>query len=188
MAKAIDDAIASMIANLEKNTGRGLDDWLQVAASTGQAKHGEIVAALKRDHGLTHGYANLVAQRFLQAANGGPASGDDLVCTLFAGPKAGLRPLYDRVIAAATGLGPDVEVDPKKTYVSLRRRKQFALVQPSTARRLDLGLNLKGVEPSGRLEPSGSFNAMCSHRVRLESPQDLDAEVETWLKRAYDAS
>ena len=107
---------------------------------------------------------------------------------LFSGPKAALRPLYDAVIAEAIRLGEGVEVDPKKTYVSLRRKKQFALVQPSTARRLDLGLNLKGVEPSGRLEASGSFNAMCSHRVRLESEKDFDVEVKNWLKRAYEAS
>jgi Domain of unknown function (DUF5655)/Domain of unknown function (DUF4287) len=188
MAKVIDDAIDSMIANLEAKTGKGLDDWLKVAASTGKARHGEILAILKGEHGLTHGYANLVARRFLQAENDEPTSGGALVNALFAGPKGVLRPLYETVIAAARQLGDDVEVDPKKSYVSLRRKKQFALVQPSTAKRLDLGLNLKGVEPRGRLEASGSFNAMCSHRVRLESSEDFDSEIETWLKRAYDAS
>ncbi len=188
MAKVIDDAIDSMIANLEEKTGKGLDEWLKIAASTGKAKHGEILAILKGEHGLTHGYANFVARRFLQAKNDEPTSGDALVDALFAGSKGVLRPLYERVIASASRLGDDVEVDPKKSYVSLRRKKQFALVQPSTAKRLDLGLNLKGVEPRGKLEASGSFNAMCSHRVRLESAGDLDAEVEGWLKRAYDAS
>ena len=96
--------------------------------------------------------------------------------------------MYDAVVSAATTLGDDVEVDPKKSYVSLRRKKQFALVQPSTAKRLDLGLDLKGVEPQGRLEASGSFNAMCSHRVRLESVGDFDPEIRGWLKKAYDAS
>jgi hypothetical protein len=82
-----------------------------------------------------------------------------------------------------------VEVSPKKTYVSLRRSKQFALVQPSTADRLDLGLNLKGVAATGRLEPSGSFNAMCTHRVRLGAEYGgVDAAVRKWLQRAYDAA
>ncbi len=188
MAKVIDDAVASMIANLKEKTGKGLDDWLKVAAATGKTKHGEVLAILKGEHGLTHGYANLVARRFLQAENDEPTSGEGLVAALFAGPKAGLKPLYDAVIAAAKGFGDDVEIDPKKTYVSLRRTKQFALVLPSTAKRLDLGLNLKGVAPAGRLEASGSFNAMCSHRVRLESAEDFDAEVRGWLKRAYEAS
>ena len=74
---------------------------------------------------------------------------------------------------------------PKKTYVSLRRKKQFALIQPSTKTRVDLGINLKGKNPGGRLEASGSFNAMVSHRVRLESPGDVNAEVVGWLKEAF---
>jgi predicted transport protein len=96
--------------------------------------------------------------------------------------------LYDSVIDVVTRFGDDVEIDPKKSYVSLRRKKQFALVVPSTAKRLDLGINLKGVEPAGRLEASGSFNAMCSHRVRLESKNDFDSEVKEWLRRAFESS
>ncbi|WP_246263692.1 DUF5655 domain-containing protein [Parasphingopyxis algicola] len=83
-------------------------------------------------------------------------------------------------------LGADAELAPKKSYVSLRRSKQFGLVQPSTKTRLDLGLNLKGVEPVGRLELSGSFNAMVSHRMRLESVDDVDDEVRDWLRAAYE--
>lgn len=188
MAKVIDDAIATMIANLHGKTGKTLDEWIAIATGTGRSKHGEIVGVLKSEHGLTHGYANLVAHRALGASSGAPTGDEDLVSSQYSGAKAGLKPLYDAVIAAAGSFGPDVEVDPKKAYVSLRRTKQFALVQPSTAKRLDLGLNLKGVAPEGRLEASGSFNAMCSHRVRLESIADFDQDVRAWLRRAYDAS
>jgi len=104
----------------------------------------------------------------------------------YSGDKAALRPLYDALIAAAQKFGNDVEIAPKKTYVSLRRSKQFALLQPSTKTRLDVGLNLKGEAPEGRLEASGSFNAMCTHRVRVESKADVDATLIAWLKRAYD--
>ena len=103
----------------------------------------------------------------------------------YAGPKAGLRPIYDAVIKAVQSLGKDVEVSPKKTYVSLRRSKQFAIVQPSTRTRVDLGINLKGEPAGGRLEASGSFNAMVSHRVRLEKPADVDRDVKAWLKKAF---
>jgi len=74
---------------------------------------------------------------------------------------------------------------PKKAYVSLRRKKQFALLQPSTSARLDVGLILNGVKPTGRLEPSGSFNAMFTHRVRVTSEADVDAELRRWLKLAH---
>jgi predicted transport protein len=114
--------------------------------------------------------------------------GDDLVAAQYAGDKAALKPIYDKVMKAVQGFGADLEVAPKKGYVSLRRKKQFALVQPSTKTRLDLGINLKGKPPAGRLEASGSFNAMVSHRVRLESVNDVDAEVVGWLKQAFDAA
>ncbi len=178
----------SQWANLEKQTGKARAAWIALANGADFAKHGELVAWLKSEHGIGHGYANLVAIRAREAAAGGTTGDDALLAALFDGKKAGLRHRYDTVIALARALGSDVEVAPKKTYVSLRRRKQFALLQPSTATRLDVGLNLKGLAPSGRLEASGSFNAMCTHRVRLEQDADVDAEVKGWLQQAYDAA
>lgn len=189
MSKIIDNAFESMIKNLLEKTGKSLDQWIVIAETAGKTKHGEVVAYLKSEHSLGHGYANLVARRFLEASSGeAPKVADELVEAQYARAKTAIRPIYDRVIATAKAFGADVEIAPKKAYVSLRRKKQFALIQPSTAKRIDLGLNLKDVDPRGRLEVSGSFNAMCSHRVRLEKPDDFDAEVVDWLKRAYDAS
>ena len=100
--------------------------------------------------------------------------------------KENLRPFYDKLIKEIKGFGKDVEVAPKKAYVSLRRKKQFALIQPSTKSRLDVGINLKGMNPEGRLEASGSFNAMCSHRVRITEGSQANKELVGWLKKAYD--
>lgn len=184
-AKAAED---SQWANLEKQTGKNRVQWIALANGAGLAKHGELVAWLKSEHGIGHGYANLVAIRAREAAAGGAASEDDLLAEMFAGRKAALKPRYDKLMTLVQKLGEDVEAAPKKTYVSLRRNRQFALVQPSTATRLDLGLNLKGVAPQGRLEASGSFNAMCTHRIRLEQDADVDAEVMDWLGQAYGAA
>ena len=176
----------AMIANMKEKTGKTLEQWLTIAKNSGAARHGEIVKALKSDHGLPHGYANLVAHKLLKGDAGSQsADGADLVAAQYSGPKADLRPIYDTVIRAARALGKDVEVAPKKTCVSLRRSKQFALVQPSTRTRVDLGINLKGEPASGRLEKSGSFNAMVSHRVRLEKASDVDEDVRAWLKKAW---
>jgi len=106
----------------------------------------------------------------------------------YEGTKAGLRPIYDAIIKVVSGFGNDVEIAPKKAYVSLRRNKQFALVQPSTKTRVDVGINLKGQPPTARLEESGSFNAMVSHRVRVTKKGEVDAELESWLKKAYEAA
>jgi hypothetical protein len=180
----VEDATATMVANLEAKTGKPMAAWVKLVQAEKLGKHGEMVSFLKTKHGLGHGYANLVAH---SVAGGGSLSrGDDPVAEQYAGAKAVLRPIYDAVIAAVQKFGPDVEVAPKKANVSLRRNKQFALVQPSTATRFDVGLNLKGVPPSGRLEASGSFNAMVSHRVRLDSVKGVDKELIGWLKQAYD--
>lgn len=174
----------AMIANMKENTGKTLDQWISIASRSGLSKHGEIVKLLKSEHGMTHGFANLVAHKTLKSDAGSAASESDLVSAQYSGAKADLKPIYDAVIAAARTCG-DIEIAPKKSYVSLRRAKQFAIVQPSTKTRVDLGLNLKGEPASGRLEASGSFNAMVSHRVRLEKPADVDKHVKAWLKKAW---
>ncbi len=79
-------------------------------------------------------------------------------------------------------------IAPKKTYVSFRRSKQFALVQAATKSRVDLGLNLKDVVPTERLENGNIFSGMCTHRLRLMSRSDVDPDVISWLKQAYDQS
>lgn len=182
-----DDAIASMIANYEKNTGKPFETWIALMRKAKLTRHGEIVKRLKEQHGMGHGYANLVATHVLRD-DASATAGNDLLAAQYAGTKAALKPLYDKLAAAVARFGDDVELSPKKTYVSLRRSKQFGLIQPSTAERLDVGFNLKGIAPQGRLEPSGSFNAMVTHRVRITRAKDVDAELVGWLKAAYDAA
>lgn len=176
-----------MIANLAEKTGKTLPQWLALAQKSGATKHGELVKWLKGEHALTHGYANLVAHKHFASA-AADHDADDLVAAQYSGKKEALRPIYEALDKALRRLGKDVEAAPKKGYVSYRRSKQFALVQPSTATRVDVGIQLKGVAPAGRLEASGSFNAMVSHRVRVESLDDVDDELRGWLRQAYELS
>jgi len=180
-------ALQSMIRKLEEQTGKSLADWIKVAKASGLTKAGEIRNYIKSEHGLTFGYANLIALKTL-GSDAGSSSADDLITTQYSGAKAQLRPIYDALLAAVKKFGDDVEVAPKKGYVSLRRKKQFAIFQPSTATRMDVGINLKGTAPTARLEASGSFNAMVSHRVRLVDKKEIDKELIGWLRQAYDAS
>ena len=187
MAKSPEEMAAAMIANLKEKTGKTLAQWLKIVKSSKLAKHGEIVKMLKAEHGVGHGFANLIAHEHLKA--GKPAAaGGDLVDKQYSGAKSELRPIYDALVAAVEKFGKDVEVSPKKAYVSLRRSKQFALIQPSTKDRVDVGINLKGTKASGRLENSGSFNAMVSHRVKVTDKKQVNAELKKWLKAAYDAA
>lgn len=186
MPDSNEQAIATFIRNIEAKTGQTIAQWVVIARKAG-SKHGEMVKALKAQHDLSHGYANFIALRALEAA-AGPAASTDPVDALYTGDKAALRPVHDKLAQATNKLGADVVFAPKKGYVSVRRQKQFAALQPSTATRFDLGLILKGTPPSGRLEAAGSFNAMFTHRVRLAAAKDVDKEVLGWLKQAYEAA
>jgi len=182
-----EEMAASMKANMKEKTGKTLAQWLKATKASKLDKHGKIVTMLKGDHGVTHGFANLIAHETLAASAGGTkAAAGDLVAAQYAGRKEALRPIYDALVAAVSKFGKDVQISPKKAYVSLRRNKQFALIQPSTATRVDVGLCLKGEEPTERMEASGSFNSMCSHRVRVTSTKDVNAELKRWLKQAYE--
>ncbi|MGD2129486.1 MAG: DUF5655 domain-containing protein [Lysobacterales bacterium] len=182
-----DPAVLTMEANIAEKTGKTVSQWVAIVRKTRLEKHGQIVKFLKSEHGFTHGYAQLVTFRALESSAADQPDAD-LVEAQYAGPKAGLKPIYDRILAAVKEFGPGLEVAPKKTYVSLRHKTQFALVQPSTKTRVDLGIKLKGKPPTARLEDSGSFNSMVTHRVRLETPGEVDKEVIDWLKAAFDAS
>lgn len=186
MTKKLDDAVQSMIRNLEPNTGKSLDQWLALTKKTGFEKHGQVLGWLKKEHGVSHGYANLIAQMTLRPEDGKAGDEEELVTTQYSGAKAELRAIYDVIARKVSAFGKDVELAPKKTYVSLRRTKQFGLIQPSTSKRVDIGINLKDVPAKGRLEKSGSFNAMVTHRVRVEDVRDVDVELIGWLKQAYE--
>jgi hypothetical protein len=156
-----------------------------VVAASGLSKHIEVVAMLKTDYGMTHGAAHRVSLLAREAtASAGPPGGDP-VDALYAGKKVGLRPVHDALMGHIRGFGDDIEIAPKKGYLSLRRRKQFAMIQPSTANRVDVGLILADLPAEGRLETAAGFNALFTHRVRLTSIADVDTELVGWLHRAY---
>jgi hypothetical protein len=176
----LDSAIQSQARNIEQSTGRSIDEWVALVKASGRDRHTDIMAWLKSDHGFSHGNANFVA---LAAKRGSTTVGDEQVDAMYAGPKAALRPFHDRVIRAVQEFGTDVELAPKQAYVSLRRSKQFGSVGPGPRGSLEIGLNLGGKEPAGRLEAT---NGMYTHRVRLASTDDFDTEVLGWLREAYD--
>ncbi len=176
----------SMMKNLIAKTGNTLEHWKAVVAASGLAKHGQIIKMLKSDHSMTHGFANLVAHKYLKTDSASANPDTDLVAEMYAKGKDHLRPIYDVLVEQVKTFGSDVEIAPKRAYVALRRKKQFGLIQPSTKTRVDVGINIKGKDPEGNLEASGSWNSMVSHRVRLASIDEINDDLFSWLKEAYD--
>ncbi|MEO1517202.1 MAG: DUF5655 domain-containing protein [Bacteroidota bacterium] len=176
-----------MIQNLEANTGKSLAQWIDIVRAESLEKHGQMIKFLKEKHGFTHGFANLVAHKARQSDAGSASDTDQLIDQQYKG-KEHFRPLYDALLSQIAQFGEDVEVAPKKAYVSLRRKKQFAILKPATKSRFEIGLNLKGETASGRLEEITSKNAMCSHQIKLSADDSPDEEIIQWLKMAYDKS
>ena len=181
----VEEGLQAQIRNIEATYGKPIDEWLGIIAASGLTKHTEVVAMLKRDYAMAHGAAHRVSLLSRQGA-AVPDRGGDPAASLYTGRKADLRPLHDALITAINAFGDDIEQVPKKGYLSLRRRKQFAMIQPSGAGRLDIGLILKDVPAEGRLESAAGFNALFTHRVRLADSAGLDAELIGWLRDAYD--
>jgi hypothetical protein len=187
----MDKATATQLANIQKRTGKSLDELTTIVRSCGLQEHGEIRDYLKRELGLGHGDANTLVHIVQQsdgasAAAAGGFDADAVLAQIYTGPKAALRPIHDQVLAALDAVGP-FEVSPKKGYVSLRRAKQFAMIGPATNTKVEIGINLKGVSPPGRLVPVPP-GGMCQFKVRLERPEEVDQELVHWLRQAYDAA
>lgn len=180
----MDKATQTMIENLHKNTGKTLEQWVYIVKKQNFAKHGEIIKFLKEQHEFTHGFANLVAHKANETDAGSAENQDDLITKQYRG-KEHLKPFYDKLMSEISKFGNDIEIAPKNSYVSLRRKKQFATLNPATKTRFEIGINLKGLEAKGKLEAEKP-NAMCSHKINITDIKDIDKEVFEWIKTAYD--
>lgn len=184
---SVDKAVQTQLNNIQTKTGKTLEQLHAQIRASGKTKHTDIIAMLKSDLGLGHGDANALA--LLHKKTAAPAASVDAtdpILEIYAGPKAELRPIHDKIMRALSKFG-EFEVAPKKGYVSLRRKKQFAMITPATKTRVEVGLNMKGVKVTARLQalPAGG---MCQYKVNLGQVDEVDAELIAWIKQAYDAA
>jgi Domain of unknown function (DUF4287)/Domain of unknown function (DUF5655) len=171
---------------VKAKTGKTPADFAKLASAKGLTKHGELVAWLKSDFELGHGHANAIVSVLLKSESRA-ASGDEKLEKLFSGKKAVWLEAVNALISSIKNLGVDIEALANETYVNiLVDKKKFAIVQPSSAERLDIGIKMKGIAAEGRLEAAGSWNNMVTHRVRVSDATEIDAELLGWVKQAYD--
>jgi len=170
-----------MIDNMPEKTGKSLEEWKSVLKGKLFDKHSQAVNFLKKEYGVTHGFANTIVS-LSKKRNDTP---EDLITNQYEG-KENLLPIYKNLISYMTGLGSDVKIVPKKTSVSIIRKRQFALIKPATKTRIDLGLKIKDKPTTERLENSGPFGTMCTHRVKVSAVEQVDGQLQKWLKEAYE--
>jgi len=173
---------------VQAKTGKTPADFALLAQHKGLTEHGELVAWLKSDFALGHGHANAIVAVLLKSESRA-APTDDKLAKLFAGKKAVWQPACAALLEQIKGFGDDVVIAPVDTYINiLRGKKKFAILQISSGERVDIGIKLKSLEPTDRLEFSGTWNAMVTHRVRITDSSQLDAQVLEWLGMAYNAA
>ena len=177
----MDKALQTMIDNMPEKTGKSLNEWKTILKSKAFSKHSEAVNFLKKEHNVTHGFANTIVT-LSKEENQDPT---DLVQSQYNG-KEGLLPIYEKLLKVVKAFGKDVIVTPKKASVSIIRKKQFALIKPATKTRIDLGLKLKDKPITDRLGNSGPFGTMCTHRVQLTTADQIDNQLKAWLQEAYE--
>lgn len=188
-------ATITQLKNIQARTGKTIAELHAAVAASGAAKHGERRSWLMEHFKLGYGDANTVVHFFdkplpdlgggAPAAAATQADGDPLAA-LYTGAKSGLRPLHEAVMSQIRAFGAFEEA-PKKSYISLRRKKQFAMVGPATKDSVEIGLNAKDLPMHARLklQPPGS---MCSATTRITSEAEVDALLQGWLRKAYDAA
>jgi hypothetical protein len=186
-----DQATETQLKNIQTKAGKSLDELSAIIRQSGLTKHGELREMLQRDLGLGYGDANALVHYALQsdgtrAAQSAGLTTDDVLDGIYAGAKADLRPIHDALMAQIDQFGP-FEIAPKKDYVSLRRKKQFAMIGPATKTRVEVGLNMRGHDATERLvaQPAGG---MCNYKVKVVEVGDVDAELIAWIRQAYDSA
>ena len=188
---SVESAKATQMANIQKKTGKSMAELTELVQESGLSKHGEIRSMLMEKLGLGYGDATMLVHFVLKTDSQMVVeekgfSMEDLLNEIYSGPKAGLRPIHDKLMSVIHQFG-DFEIAPKKGYVSLRRKRQFAMLGPATNSRCELGINIKDLDADERLivQPAGS---MCNYKIRLTDAQQVDEKVVRWVRMAYEAA
>lgn len=188
--------VQNWMATLKEKTGRSLDEWLALIKKEGPAETAARREWLKSKHRLGTNSAWWLADR----ADGAKQWGDtpeayleaaiEYVEKMFSGSKAGLRPIYDKLLGLGLQAGKDAKACPCETIVPLYRNHVFAQIKPTTQTRIDLGFALKGCKTKipKRLIDTGGLKKgdRITHRIAIEELSEIDAEVSRWLRIAYD--
>lgn len=184
-----DKAVQTQLENIQKKTGKTLDELAAIVQTSGLSKHGEIRDYLKRELGLGHGDANALVHAVLQSDGQRAAEGKDgeaLLDEMYSGAKAHMRPIHEKLMKEIHKFG-ECEVAPKKGYFSLRRKKQFVMIGPKTNTRVEVGINARDLKKHPRLleQPKGS---MCNYIVNVTDAKEVDSELISWIKSAYEGA
>lgn len=187
------------LAKLKDRTGKSLPEWLACIEREAPKDEKTRREWLKAKHNMGTVNASWLAERSVGkgADEDSPeaylAAADRYVEAMYAGKRAALVPLYDRLLTLGLATGKQAKACPCKTMVPLYRNHVFAQIKPATNSRIDLGLALATLMKAGkklpkRLIDTGGFakRDRITHKIEITAESDIDADVQAWLARAYE--
>jgi hypothetical protein len=175
---------ASVRAGLERDTGRTVEQWAEIARACPETAHRKRLAWLKANHGLGQNHASLVLEAAFPSAASWSAP-DALETALW--KDAGQRAIFEAVKAAATAL-PEVVVGQRKGLTAFSRRLQFASVRPVKGGAA-LGLAVEpSTDPALREARNEGWSERLKATLTLEAPGEVDERVEVLLRRGWQRS
>jgi len=183
----LDKAVLSQMENIKKKTGKTLPELEGLIKQSGASKHGDIRQMLMDTLGLGHGDANTLTH-FIRKTDGTSAALDktleEVLAEIYSGPKSSQRPIYEALMTGIQQFGP-FDIIPKKGYISLKRKKQFAMLGPKTNTRFELGINGLGLPEDPRLQVQAK-GCMCTYIVSLTDADEVDSTIISWVRHAYE--
>jgi hypothetical protein len=186
--------VMKWVAELKDKTGKTLVEWQKHILKNGPKELRPRTAWLKEEYHIGSNTAGWLAER----ADGQPtwheseeaylAMAPMYVDEMYAGKKAPMLPLYYKLLELGRHLGDDVKFCPCKTMVPFYRKHVIAQIKPTTNTRIDFGLALGDAKAKGKLIDTGGFEKKdrITHRFAITRMKDIDAEVERWLRVAYE--
>lgn len=181
------DENLKFIEQLTEKTGITYETFVNALKESNLIKHGELRKLFMDKFELSYGYANTLVHIVKGSDGASLAEGkgmDTILAEIYTGKKEHFRPVHDLIMSRLESL-EDVELAPKKGYISLRHKKQFAMVGPKTNSRMEIGINLKDVEGTDRLLAQAK-GSMCKFIVKLSTIEEVDDELINWIKEAYE--
>ena len=174
-----------LIDNLKNSTGKPLGDWMKLVAASGATKRNEIIVWLKRKHGFGHMNASLLSGIYLNKGKPVYGSTENLLNNQFE-RAAAMRPLFEAFTAFVKKHFPNSTVLPKKTYVSILEKREFAAINIK-AKELRIGFDLGERVFDNTVTKSKLTGPMprISHMLAITDLDQLNNDLAGLLKLSY---
>lgn len=176
----------SVRATFQRDTGKTLEEWVEIAKSCPETKPRAREKWLKEHHGLGINRAATV----LSVAYPSDLGWDDPAALRAALWKNPASETILQALETAVAKLPEVTTGQRKGFTAFSRKVQMAAARPVKDGHAMLGLALEP-DADPRLSPRGkseSWGDRLKAQLLLTSPDQVDASIATLLKQAWERS